>query len=97
MLFSFVPYVDWAAHLGGLLAGFCTGMICFSSWIKTLRYIVLWFIVGSGLTIVAYYMALQYMYSEVEPMEELKDVCGYYKQYFEDYECNCQLQNGSGD
>ena len=21
-LFSFIPYVDWAAHLGGLIAGF---------------------------------------------------------------------------
>ena len=29
----------------------------------------------------------------VEAAEELRDVCGYYKQYFEDYECNCPRQN----
>ena len=27
MLFSFIPYVDWAAHLGGLIAGFCIGLM----------------------------------------------------------------------
>jgi hypothetical protein len=30
-----------------------------------------------------------YMYTEVETKEELRDVCGYYQQFFEDYECNC--------
>jgi hypothetical protein len=31
------------------------------------------------------------MLTQVEPMEDLSDVCQYYKQYFEGYECQCQL------
>ncbi len=29
------------------------------------------------------------MYSGIEVMKELEDVCGYYKQFFDDYECKC--------
>ena len=33
------------------------------------------------------------MYSGDIPMnEELRDVCGYYTQNFEDYECNCMRE-----
>jgi hypothetical protein len=33
------------------------------------------------------------MYSgNVEAAEELRDVCGYYKQNFEEYQCNCQRE-----
>lgn len=93
MLFGFVPFVDWAAHLGGLLAGFCAGMVCFSFYIENRAFLMCWFIIGIGLTIAYYGATLTYMYTEVEPMEELDDVCGYYQQFFEDYECNCQLED----
>lgn len=92
MLFSFIPYVDWAAHLGGLLAGFAVGMIMFSLDIISNAWKFFWLLLGIALTTVYFVVTLQHMYSgEVEPAEELRDVCGYYKQYFEDYECNCMI------
>mmetsp|Transcript_26816 Transcript_26816/g.50160 ORF Transcript_26816/g.50160 Transcript_26816/m.50160 type:complete len:334 (-) Transcript_26816:2352-3353(-) len=96
MLFSFIPYVDWAAHLGGLLAGFCVGMIVFAADLqKAIFSKLFWLLVGVALTAVFFVVLLQQMYSgNVEAAEELRDVCGYYKQFFEDYECNCQRQGG---
>jgi len=94
MLFSFVPFVDWAAHLGGVLAGFCAGMVCFSCYIQTKPFLMLWFFVGLGLCATFYGTTLAYMFNEVEPIEDLDDVCGYYQQFFDDYECNCQLEDG---
>lgn len=47
------------------------------------------------LTIASFTYALVYMYSGVvEPAEELRDVCGYYQQFFEDYECKCMRNGG---
>lgn len=99
MLFSFIPFVDWAAHLGGLIAGFLVGLAIFpfdfqAHWgIRVL-------LSGLGLfvTILCFARALNYMYSgAVESIDELKDVCGYYKQNFEDYECNCMRDEQEGN
>lgn len=99
MAFSFIPYVDWAAHLGGVLAGFCAGMILFAVDMKRACWSKLfWLVVGLALTAVYFGVVFQQMYSgDVQPSEELRDVCGYYKQYFEDYECNCQRGDGGGN
>lgn len=91
LLFSFVPYIDWAAHCGGLISGFTTGMVCFAPWIKTKGFAFFWFVFGLALNIIFYGVTLTYLFSNVNPRGELKDVCGYYKQFFEDYECNCQI------
>mmetsp|Transcript_39142 Transcript_39142/g.81866 ORF Transcript_39142/g.81866 Transcript_39142/m.81866 type:complete len:336 (+) Transcript_39142:171-1178(+) len=92
MLFSFIPYVDWAAHLGGLVAGFCAGMIIFAADLKKAMVSKLfWLLVGVAITIAYFAVVFDMMYSgEIDPAEELRDVCGYYKENFEDYECNCQ-------
>lgn len=90
MAFSFVPYVDWAAHLGGLVAGFAAAFLCFAPKIKTKHYAVFWFCVGVAMNLVLYITSISYMYTDVEPMQDLKDVCNYFKQYFQDYECQCQ-------
>jgi membrane associated rhomboid family serine protease len=101
MAFSFIPFVDWAAHLGGLIAGFVIGLALFSFAVQGCYGV--WKIVWLGLGIAAasaYFIGtLTYMYSgEVEGAEELRDVCGYYKENFENYECNCMRdeyeQNG---
>ncbi|KAL3903579.1 MAG: hypothetical protein SGILL_010392 [Bacillariaceae sp.] len=98
MLFSFIPYVDWAAHLGGLLAGFCVGFIIFGADCRKACFSKLfWLLVGVGLTGIFFVVLFQQMYSgNIEAAEELRDVCAYYKQNFEDYECNCQRDGNEG-
>ena len=82
--------VDWAAHLGGLISGFCVGMIVFSLDISKQIWKLFWLLSGIAITVVYFVVTMHRMYSgDVEVVDELRDVCGYYKQYFEDYECNC--------
>ena len=101
MLFSFIPFVDWAAHLGGLISGFVVGMVLFAFSLRSKLSMFFWGVFGILSCVIFYATSLEYMYNEVEPVEELSDVCEYYRQYFDDYECNCQLErdnnNGSGD
>jgi hypothetical protein len=57
-----------------------------------------WLIVGTTATAAYFIATLTYMYSgQVQVIDELRDVCGYYKENFADYECNCMrdeyLQN----
>eukprot|EP00980_Cylindrotheca_fusiformis_P009684 scaffold2141_cov120-Cylindrotheca_fusiformis.AAC.19 len=90
MLFSFIPYVDWSAHLGGLAAGFCTGMVLFAIELKKLVGRIIWTAIGVIITCVYFSVILTEMYSgNVDPPEELRDVCEYYKQFFDDYDCKC--------
>ena len=105
MAFSFIPYVDWAAHLGGLVAGFVVGIMVFSLDLQLICCKLFWLIAGLAITLICFGLLLSHMYSDdIEVAEELRDVCGYYQQYFDDYECNCmrdEHQNngggGSGD
>ena len=90
MLFSFIPFVDWAAHAGGVIGGFVVGLILFSFDIKGSRLTrAIWLIIGIAATLITYGFSITYMYSgAVDPANDLKDVCGYYKMYFEDFECS---------
>ena len=91
MAFSFIPYVDWAAHLGGVISGFIAGFLCFAPWIRTKYCAVIWFAIGAAMNFFYYVACMTYLYTSVQPNGNLGDVCGYYKQYFQDYECNCQI------
>jgi membrane associated rhomboid family serine protease len=84
--------VDWAAHLGGLIAGFASSFLCFAPKIKTKMYAVFWSVVGIVMNVSLYVVTINYMIKNVHPNEELNDVCAYYQQYFEGYECQCQLE-----
>jgi hypothetical protein len=90
MAFSFIPFVDWAAHLGGLLAGMAVGLTVFSFSIQSMAWRIIWFVIGLVVTIVGFVGSLYYMYNEVEPLDILRDVCGYYQEYYEGYECSCR-------
>ena len=93
MLFSFIPYVDWAAHLGGVVAGFVVGLVTFASDVSHLGLRIFWTLLGTAATVVMFAVSIHYMYSgEVEAAEELRDVCGYYTENFDDYECNCMRE-----
>lgn len=53
-------------------------------------YRILWFVAGMAATVLPFFFGLQYLYSgAVAPPDELRDVCGYYKEHYDDYECNC--------
>ena len=91
LAFSFIPFIDWAAHLGGVICGFIAGVLCFAPWIKTKAFAIFWFTIGIGLNLTFYILAVSYLYAYVEPRGDLQDVCGYYQQFYDDYECNCQI------
>lgn len=62
----------------------------FSCDVKKMVWRLFWVLVGVGLTTMYFSITLSKMYSgDIDPADDLRDVCGYYKQYFEDYECNC--------
>ena len=52
--------------------------------------------VGLALSVVYFTFTFMYIYNRVEPNEALRDVCGYYQQYFEDYECHCMMEEQNG-
>jgi len=54
----------------------------------------MWFLTGFFLTVIGAALGIVFMLKEIKDnvADEMGDVCGYYKQYFEDYECNCQLE-----
>uniref|UniRef100_A0A7S2XSY5 rhomboid protease n=1 Tax=Attheya septentrionalis TaxID=420275 RepID=A0A7S2XSY5_9STRA len=93
-LMSFIPFVDWAAHLGGLIGGIAIGMLVFAPDTGAKTTGCFWLLVGAGCTAGLFISLLVYMYTEVEPQEDLRDVCQYYKQMTGDdgYECTCSGQ-----
>jgi membrane associated rhomboid family serine protease len=95
MLFSFLPFVDWAAHLGGLLTGIAVGLIIFSCYAEYTLCRFLWFAIGVGMTCALFASTLVYMSEEVVPDERLADVCAYYQEFFDNYDCSCA--GGSDD
>lgn len=100
LLFSFIPYVDWAAHVGGTLSGFALGIIIFSCKIKTLRWRMIWLFFGVTLGGLFYSVVFIYMYTESQKnvAEAMGDVCSYYMKIFDNYECKCMLwRNENGD
>lgn len=75
MLMSFIPFVDWAAHLGGLLAGIAVGVIVFAFSIEAVVWRIFWVLIGHVLALTYFIVTLKYMYNDVDPVEELRDVC----------------------
>jgi len=89
-LFSFVPFIDWSAHFGGLCTGFLAGIILFSGSIRPTALKVYGYFVGIGTLVSSTYILFNYMLTGMELSESLADVCDYYQTYFwNDYVCNC--------
>lgn len=79
--------------MGGLVAGLLVGIPIFALCIESMIWRILWVLTGTAATVVCFVWSLIYMYSgAIEPADELGDVCGYYQQFFEDYECTCSRE-----
>lgn len=91
--------MDWAAHVGGLLGGFLVGMLIFSLRIKTMRWKIGMTIVSLLINLIFFGVGLSYMFNQSrgEVAEEMGDVCEYYKQFYEDYECRCRMDDADVD
>jgi len=90
MAMSFIPYVDWAAHLGGLVTGFVIGIVCFSFTMRSKFGAVFWLGVGIAASVVLYSTFIAIIFT-TKTDDEMRDVCGYYQKHFPDYECKCML------
>ncbi len=65
MAFSFVPFVDWASHLGGLISGFAIALVCFAPRIKTKSFAVFWFCLGLAINCIIYLQIVSFLLTEV--------------------------------
>ena len=89
---SYMTYIDWSGHMGGLGIGFCAGMLAFSKPIRNPFSKFLWRMWGTvglvgGLTVAAYLL-----WNETEQDEDLKDACTYFRNLFaEGYDCQCLI------
>ena len=89
---SYMTYIDWSGHMGGLAIGFCAGMLAFSKPIRNPFSRFLWRMWGTvglvgGLTVAAYLL-----WNETEQDEDLKDACTYFRNLFaEGYDCQCLI------
>jgi len=89
-LFSFIPFIDWSAHAGGLGTGVLVGVIIFSSSVRPLALRFSTLFLGIGGIMCSVYFSIMYILYQLEPDEELADVCYYYQTYFwSDYTCSC--------
>jgi membrane associated rhomboid family serine protease len=89
-LLSFLTYVDWSGHLGGLLAGFLAGIAFFAKPIADVFIRVLFTSIGLfGLLFAGGYL-VGILLTKTTPDEELGDACQYFRAlYPEGYNCDC--------
>ncbi|CAM9746465.1 unnamed protein product [Phaeothamnion confervicola] len=79
--FSFVPYVDWAAHVGGLVAGGAVGLWLFGgslAWERGRRYAKP---ACAGMLLLATAAALGWLLMYGAPDPSLRDVCAMFAEY----------------
>jgi rhomboid protease GluP len=88
---TFLTYIDWAGHLGGLCTGFLVGFIVFAHAIeeketkKTMKLFGFSGLLLGG--IILWAILFHYAYYD----EELADACNYFRNlYTEGYSCECQ-------
>mmetsp|Transcript_16857 Transcript_16857/g.33561 ORF Transcript_16857/g.33561 Transcript_16857/m.33561 type:complete len:460 (+) Transcript_16857:230-1609(+) len=88
-LVGFIPFIDWSAHVGGLVTGFLGGIILFSSFLQPIPLKIFGYLIGVLCTVILLYRATTYL-AKMEVAEELVDVCEYYqRRYWDDFACTC--------
>lgn len=90
-LFIFVPFVDWAGHMGGLGSGFFLGLMVFSCNVKNWCGRVFVWLIGFSAFVTGFLYSGYYLYMEMDFDLGLRDACEYFRQiYREGYDCTCQ-------
>jgi energy-converting hydrogenase Eha subunit G len=89
LCFSFVPFVDWSAHLGGLIGGMFVAAAIFSSKIKEGKYRPWVRIVGVVGTIVCLVMATVQIHFFTHPSRDLLHICKLFRQEYNDPTMPC--------
>jgi len=72
---SFIPMVDWAAHLGGLLCGAFVSMIIFGNRLQTQSWAIGTRVAGVVGFVVLVSFSTWWFLSKVEPIEALLRIC----------------------
>ena len=91
-LLSCFSYIDWSAHMGGLLCGFLSGIVLFSNSIRSCCSWFFWVTFALFGLIAALTVAFYLFITEGDPDEDIGDACEYFRSMFpENYECNCFL------
>mmetsp|Transcript_1914 Transcript_1914/g.4164 ORF Transcript_1914/g.4164 Transcript_1914/m.4164 type:complete len:321 (-) Transcript_1914:43-1005(-) len=94
-LCSFVPLVDWSSHLGGFISGIFLGLLLFSFSIKRKLWLGLYGFSGFFFSLMYVFITLQYLYGrsmdrlDDEERDSLTDLCAFYKESLENYDCQC--------
>ena len=90
LLLSFLPYVDWPCHLGGLLTGLTISLCYFLTRIDSgvTWYKNFWLLVVLVVCIffTAYLLIVFSLIftTDFAPYDYLEDICGYYEKYYDD-------------
>jgi rhomboid protease GluP len=92
---SFIPLIDWAAHLGGYVTGLLLGFVLYTfprlHKRRRCRFFILVLGGGSvaGIVLIYSWSIKALAELDVQEYEFLLDVCAYYKSALEGYECSC--------
>jgi membrane associated rhomboid family serine protease len=93
-LLSFFTYIDWSGHMGGLAAGFFSGMVLFCNPIKSCCIKIVWSLLGVAGLMAGFGYVFYTLLTVTDPDEELGDACAYFRSLFpEGYECGCLWQS----
>ena len=91
-LTGLAPYIDFSAHIGGVLTGFLVGMVLFSCNIRNPCFAIGWFLIGMTLLVVLSVPAILFLLYRTNPAEGMADPCEFYRNLFdEDYDCSCSM------
>lgn len=88
---TFLTYIDWSGHLGGLFTGFFAGLVFFSFAIRDRKTRVILNLFGLFGILFGVLILGVILFHYATPDEDLADVCSYFRNlYSEGYSCECQ-------
>ena len=91
---AFFSFIDWSGHLGGLLAGFFSGMVLFAAPIRSCCARFFWTFLGLTGLVLFLTACVYLLLTEADPSEDLEDPCYYFRSvYHISHDCGCIVQS----